>query len=63
MYNRKWKPSKKSIKEFVKKMDDIQEFCDKNSIFYSKNMDSYYFNIDDKKYRVSNHTIEVINGN
>lgn len=40
-------------------MAEIRDFCTKNNISYAR--DSYYFTIDDKKYRVSNHTIEASN--
>ena len=60
-YGYKWKPSKKKTREFVQKMDETQAYCDKNGISYSASMDSYYFEINGKKYRVSNHSIEASN--
>ena len=58
---RKFKPSKSAKREFAKKMDEIREFCDDNLISYSNSMDSFYFTIKGKHYRVSNHTIESSN--
>lgn len=60
-YRRGWKPSKTKAREFAQKMEEIREFCNENGIDYSSNMDSYYFMLDGKKYRVSNHTIEASN--
>lgn len=60
-YNRKWKPIKTKAREFAKEIDLIKDFCNENGIDYSHNMDSYYFALDGKKYRVSNHTIESSN--
>lgn len=62
MYGRKWKPSKTRIAEFVQKMDGVQEFCIKNGIDFSHKMDSFYFTVDNQKYRVSNHTVAASNG-
>lgn len=61
MYNRKWKPSKTKVKEYVSQMEDIRKFCDENGISYSKSMDSYYFTLNNNRYRVSNHTMETSN--
>lgn len=60
-YGRRWKPSKTAAREFAKEMEEIREFCDKNDIGCSKSMDSYYFTIDGKDYRVSNHSVEASN--
>ena len=57
----RWKPSKSKAREFAAKMDEIREFCDANGIYYSANMDSYYFTMRGEKYRVSNHTVEASN--
>lgn len=57
-YNNRWKPSKTSAREFAKKMDDIGDFVAENGISQSSRGDSYYFDIDGKKYRVSNHSVE-----
>lgn len=40
------------------KMDKVTEFCNENNITASKSNDSYYFTLNGKNYRVSNHTIE-----
>ena len=58
---RKWKPSKKAVNEFIKKMDEINNFCYENGIIQSHNQDSYYFIINGHQYRVSNHSIESSN--
>lgn len=58
---RKFKPSKSAKREFAKKMDEVKEFCDNNCISYSKSMDSFYFTINGKYYRVSNHSVESSN--
>ena len=60
-YYKKWKPSKTARKEFANQMREIDEFCSKNGISRSLNSDSYYFVINEKSYRVSNHTIEASN--
>lgn len=60
-YYRRWKPSKTAMKEFAQKMDEIDEFCNKNAISQSAKSDSYYFTIDGQAYRVSNHSIEASN--
>jgi len=60
-YGRRWKPSKTAAREFAKEMEEIREFCDKNDIGYSKSMDSYYFTINEREYRVSNHSVEASN--
>lgn len=54
-----FKFSKSDKKEYAIKIKEIKEFCDKNFIFYSKNMDSFYFEIAGKQIRVSNHTIKA----
>lgn len=61
MFNGKWRPSKSRAIQFAMEMDFIREFCEENNIQTSKNNDSYYFTINDKNYRVSNHTIEKSN--
>jgi hypothetical protein len=57
----KWKPSKTAKREFAQKMDEISEFCKQNGISQSNNGDSYYFEINGQKYRVSNHAVESRN--
>lgn len=58
-YCRKWKPSKSKAKEFAKKRDEIDQFCQENNIIQSSSSDSYYFSIADQQYRVSNHAVET----
>lgn len=60
-YRRKWTPSKTKIKEFVNKMNEIENFCAEKGISSSKSNDSYYFYLNGKHYRVSNHSIERSN--
>lgn len=55
------KPIKSQAKEFKKQMEEIREFCNKNNIQHSHSMDSYYFTINNKHYRVSNHSVESSN--
>lgn len=62
MYGRRrWQPSKTVKREFAQKMDEVKDFCLENKINYSRNMDSFYFYLDGKSYRVSNHSIESSN--
>ena len=61
MFNKKWRPSKSKAIQFAMEMDCIREFCEENNIQTSKNNDSYYFTLNGKNYRVSNHTIERSN--
>jgi len=49
--------SKTKKREFVKRMNEIDQFCAENGITQSASSDSYYFTIGDKNYRVSNHSI------
>lgn len=60
-YGRKWRPSKSAKREFAEKMDNVRTFCDENRIQYSHSMDSFYFILDGKEYRVSNHSVESSN--
>mgnify|MGYP003186151079 FL=1 len=57
----RYKPSKTKIREYAEKMDMIDDFCSKNNISRSANSDSYYFEINGQKYRVSNHSVESSN--
>lgn len=57
----RYKPSKTKIREYAEKMDRIDDFCSKNNISKSANSDSYYFEINGQKYRVSNHFVESSN--
>lgn len=58
---RKWKPSKTQAREFAKQIAEIDEFIEKHGIRASANRDSYYFEINDVHYRVSNHSVEASN--
>lgn len=60
-YTRRWRPSKTAKAEFARKMDEIDDFVAKNGIDQSSNGDSYYFDIDGRNYRVSNHSVEASN--
>lgn len=57
----RWKPSKSKAKEFAIKMQEIEQFCADHGISASASNDSYYFTLNDKKYRVSNHTVAASN--
>lgn len=57
----KWKPSKTAKREFAEKMREIDAFCKQNGISQSYSSDSYYFALNGKNYRVSNHTVEASN--
>lgn len=57
----RYKPSQAARKEFAIKMKEINDFCEKNGISKSTNNDSYYFSLNGKDYRVSNHSIEASN--
>ena len=52
----RWRPNKAQIKDFVQKMNEIDSYCYENNIHQSLKSDSYYFYVNDKYYRVSNHT-------
>lgn len=60
-YFRKWTPSKAAAREFARKMREIEDFCAAHGISASASNDSYYFELDGRKYRVSNHSIESSN--
>ena len=47
--------------EEERRLSEIRAFCDANGIHYSKTMDSYYFTVRGRRYRVSNHTVEKSN--
>lgn len=61
MYGRRWKPSKTKAREFAQTMREIDDFCLEKGISQSSRGDSYYFTINGKKYRVSNHSVEASN--
>jgi hypothetical protein len=52
----KFRPSKQQATEFATKMREIDEFCKQHDIQQSRSGDSYYFTVNGKKCRVSNHT-------
>ena len=58
-YNRRWKPSKAKAREFAVLMSEIEEFCYENGISQSLSSDSYYFELNGIRYRVSNHSVEA----
>ena len=58
---RNYSLSKSEKQEFYEKMVEIEQFCKDNNIAHSVSMDSYYFTLDGKNYRVSNHTIKSSN--
>ena len=53
--------SKTAKRDFAILMSEITDFCKAHNIDYSSNKDSYYFELNGKKYRVSNHSIEASN--
>lgn len=57
----KWKPSRSAAREFAAQMREIEKFCADNGISQSRTSDSYYFYLNGKSYRVSNHTIAASN--
>ena len=59
--NESWRPSKSKAREFAQKMREIDDFCAENNIQQSSSGDSYYFEINGQKYRVSNHTVAASN--
>ena len=61
MYGRKWKPSKAAAQEYAAKMQEVEAFCEEHGIQRSLSGDSYYFELNGKKYRVSNHSVEASN--
>ena len=57
----KWHPSKSAKKEFMDQMNEIDEFVATHNINSSRTNDSYYFRVNGKEYRVSNHSIKQSN--
>jgi hypothetical protein len=53
-----YKVSKVAAKAYSAELDNIAAFCNENDIVFSGTMDSYYFTLNNKKYRVSNHSVE-----
>ena len=60
-YRFKYSASRKKKREFAQTMNEIDDFCSQNGISQSRSSDSYYFTLNGKNYRVSNHTIEASN--
>lgn len=61
MRTRRWRPTKAQMKEYISKMNEIDEFCKVHNIERSASSDSYYFTLNGQDYRISNHTIEASN--
>lgn len=61
MYGYKKTFSRKAKSEFAAKMEEIQNYCIKHGITYSRTMDSYYFSLNGKRFRISNHTMAKSN--
>lgn len=51
--------SKAKRKEFAEQMSKIRKYCLDNNITISSSNDSYYFDLNGKTYRVSNHSPNV----
>lgn len=60
-YRRSWKPSKAAKAAFASQMSEIDEFCAAHGISRSLSSDSYYFTLNGRSYRVSNHSVESSN--
>lgn len=58
---KRWKPVYVRAREFAEKMDEIQRFCEEHGIDCSASMDSFYFEINGQKYRVSDYTVAQSN--
>lgn len=54
----KWKPTKANKEMFKEKMCEIEKFCEEKNISHSSSYDSYYFELNGQKYRISNHSPE-----
>lgn len=57
----RWRPSKTAKRKFAEKMAEIEKFCTEHGISASVSKDSYYFVLNGKNYRISNHSIEASN--
>lgn len=57
----RYKPTKTQKLEFALKMQEIEKFCQENNIIKSFSSDNYYFSLNGKNYRVSNHAVEKSN--
>ncbi|MEG1508886.1 MAG: hypothetical protein RR454_00375 [Clostridia bacterium] len=58
-YGKKWSPSNAEKEKYANTMNEIDKFCKDNNIKSSFSNDSYYFSLNGKNYRISNHTIET----
>lgn len=61
MAYRRYKPSRAAAAAFRDTMQEIEAFCAENGISHSASCDSYYFTVNGRDYRVSNHSIEASN--
>lgn len=59
MFKKKF--SKLQKMEFAQKMQQIEQFCQAHNIHQSQSCDSYYFEVNGRPYRVSNHSVESSN--
>lgn len=57
----RWKPSRAAKRAFADTMAGIDDFCTAHGIHQSRASDSYYFSLNGKEYRVSNHSVESSN--
>jgi hypothetical protein len=57
----KFKLNQTKAREFARLMSEIDIFCREHRIIRSYNSSSYYFELNGKKYRVSNHSVEASN--
>lgn len=55
----KYSPSKAKRAEFASKVKEVEEYCKLNNIQVSRSGDSFYFEVNGKKCRISNHTVET----
>lgn len=53
--------SKTKKREYAIKLEEVKDYCDKNHIYYNYKAKSFYFSVNGKDYRVSNHTVEASN--
>lgn len=60
-YGQPFRMSKKAKAEYAQKMKDVETFVKENNIKQAQNGKSFYFELNGKKYRVSNHTVEASN--
>lgn len=57
----RYRVSRSKAREYASKMNEINTFCSEHGIQQSRTSDSYYFRINGRPYRVSNHTIAASN--